>query len=44
MTVHELLAVPYYHPVVEEMIQSAVQDIARTMQASPYPFGLTPMS
>ena len=43
MTVHELLAVPYYHPVVEEMIQSAVQDIARTMQASPYPFSLTPM-
>lgn len=44
MTVHELLAIPYYHPVVEEMVQSAVQDIARTMQESPYPFGLTPIN
>lgn len=44
MTVHELLAVPYYHPVVEEMIQSAVQDIVRTMPESPYPFGLTPIN
>ncbi len=40
MTVHELLAAPFYHPVVEEMIQSALQDIARKMPPSPYPFGL----
>ncbi|MDO5666567.1 MAG: dihydrolipoyl dehydrogenase [Alcaligenaceae bacterium] len=42
MTVHELLAVPFYHPVVEEMVQSAVQDIARKMEPSPYPLGLVP--
>lgn len=44
MTAHELLAAPYYHPVVEEMVQSAVQDIVRQMDTSPYPFGLTAIS
>lgn len=44
MTAHELLAAPFYHPVVEEMIQSALQDIARKMPESPYPFGLTVMN
>src|SRR5699024_7179130 len=40
MTVHQLLQAEYYHPVVEEMIQSALQDIARRMKPSPYPLGL----
>lgn len=43
MTVHQLLAVPFYHPVVEEMVQSAAQDIARQMAPSPYPLGLVPV-
>lgn len=40
MTVHQLLQAAYYHPVVEEMIQSALQDVARRMKPSPYPLGL----
>jgi len=40
MTAHQLLQATYYHPVVEEMIQSALQDIARRMKPSPYPLGL----
>lgn len=40
MTVHQLLQATYYHPVVEEMIQSALQDIARRMKPSSYPLGL----
>jgi|SRR5690625_1034199 len=43
MHVHELLAAPYYHPVVEEMVQSALQDIARRMKPSSYPLGLLPV-
>lgn len=43
MTVHQLLSAPYYHPVVEEMVQSALQDIARHMCTRAYPFGLTPL-
>ncbi|QPT39341.1 Dihydrolipoyl dehydrogenase [Oligella ureolytica] len=41
MTARELLATPFYHPVVEELVQSAVQNIVRAMPESPYPFGLT---
>ena len=41
MTVHQLLQAPYYHPVVEEMVQSALQDIARQMPQSELPVGLT---
>lgn len=43
MRVHELLAAPFYHPVVEEMVQSALQDIARKMEVHPYPLGLVPL-
>jgi len=43
MTAHELLQIPYYHPVVEEMVQSALQDIARQMKPAPYPLGLRPL-
>ena len=42
MTAEQLLQVPYYHPVVEEMIQSALQDIARQLPHSELPLGLTP--
>lgn len=43
MTVHQLLAVPFYHPVVEEMIQSALQDIARQLPHGELPLGLQPV-
>lgn len=43
LTVHELLAAPFYHPVVEELVQSALQDIARKLETRPYPLGLTPI-
>lgn len=43
LTVHELLAAPFYHPVVEELVQSALQDIARKLETRPYPLGLTPL-
>ncbi len=43
MTAHELLNGPFYHPVVEEMIQMALQDIVRQMPAHPYPLGLKPL-
>ncbi len=43
MTAHQLLQATYYHPVVEEMIQSALQDIVRRMAPSPYPLGLAPL-
>lgn len=40
-TAHSLLQMPFYHPVVEEIIQSAVQDIARKIPAAAgLPFGL----
>lgn len=42
MTAQQLLQIPYYHPVVEEMIQSALQDIARQLPHSELPLGLTP--
>lgn len=40
MTVHQLLQTPFYHPVVEEMIQSALQDITRKMPQTDLPAGL----
>lgn len=41
-TAASLLQMPFYHPVLEEMIQSALQDIVRQMPVqSPYPFGLS---
>lgn len=36
-TAHSLLQIPFYHPVVEETVQSALQDIARHI---PNPLGL----
>jgi len=42
LTIYELLAAPFYHPVVEETIQSALQDIARQLEPSPYPLGSQP--
>lgn len=34
-SVGELLAMPYYHPSVEEMVQSALKDAARRLAAAP---------
>ena len=40
-TVHSLLQIPFYHPVVEETMQSALQDIARHIpEPAGLPFGL----
>ncbi|WP_201587983.1 dihydrolipoyl dehydrogenase [Psychrobacter jeotgali] len=40
-TAHSLLQMPFYHPVVEEIIQSALQDIVRKIpDAAGLPFGL----
>lgn len=40
-TAHTLMALPFYHPTVEEMLQSALQDIARKIpQAHGLPLGL----
>ena len=40
-TVHSLLAMPFYHPVIEEMLQSALQDMARHVERdTPVPLGL----
>lgn len=33
-TVHSLLERPYYHPTVEEMMQSALKNAARQMRSS----------
>lgn len=42
-TVHSLLAMPFYHPVIEEMLQSALQDVARHLERdNPFPLGLMP--
>ncbi len=42
-TAADLLSLPFYHPTVEEMLQSAVQDIVTQLPASkPFPFGLVP--
>ena len=40
MTVQQLLQAPFYHPVVEEMIQGALQEIARQLPQSGLPLGL----
>lgn len=42
-TVHQLLAAPYYHPVVEEVIQSALEDLAKQVSLPAYPLGLVPL-
>ena len=40
-TAAELLSLPFYHPTIEEMLQSAVQDIVTQLPASnSLPFGL----
>lgn len=40
-TAHSLLQIPFYHPVVEETVQSALQDIARQIpDPAGLPFGL----
>lgn len=44
MTAHELLQIPYYHPVVEETVQSALQDIVRQSAPSTLPLGLKVMN
>ena len=33
-TVESLLAMPYYHPSIEEMLQSALKDAAKQMAAN----------
>lgn len=41
-TAHSLMEMPWYHPTVEEMLQSALQDIARKIpQEHGLPLGLT---
>lgn len=35
-TVRGLLEVPYYHPVIEEMLQSALKDAARQIESVPH--------
>lgn len=42
MTVQQLLQGPYYHPVVEEMIQSALQEVVRQLPHTGFPLGLQP--
>lgn len=40
-TARSLLELPFYHPVVEEMLQTALQDIVRSLgDDSPLPIGL----
>ena len=42
-TARDLLALPFYHPVVEEMLQAALQDIVSQLpDTSPLPPGLLP--
>lgn len=41
-TARDLLSLPFYHPVVEEMLQMALQDIVKQLPASPWPLGLAP--
>lgn len=42
-TARELLALPFYHPVLEEMLQTALQDIVRQVDDdSTLPIGLAP--
>lgn len=39
-TVFELLSAPYYHPVVEELLQSGLQMLARELGGASTPLGL----
>jgi len=40
-----LLQLPFYHPVVEELLQSALQDIVRQQgDHAPWPMGLVPVA
>ena len=42
-TADSLLQLPFYHPVIEEMLQAALQDIAiHVPKSHSYPLGLTP--
>lgn len=42
-TASEALELPYYHPVVEELLSSALQAVVKQLpQASPWPMGLRP--
>src|SRR5690625_3555120 len=43
LTAQQLLQAPYYHPVVEETVQSALQDALRQLPPSDFPFGLRPL-
>lgn len=43
MSVHQLLQTPFYHPVVEELIQSALLDLAKQLPHSEYPLGCAPL-
>lgn len=36
-TVRSLLEMPYYHPAVEEMLQSALKDAVRRIESPPHP-------
>jgi dihydrolipoamide dehydrogenase len=43
-TAAQLLEMPFYHPVVEEMLQTALQDIVRQLPSqSQWPIGLSPL-
>ena len=43
-TAGSLLQAPFYHPVLEEMLQSALQDVVRQLgDHQPWPMGLRPM-
>jgi len=42
-TARDLLNLPFYHPVIEEILQSALQDVVRQRPSSAaYPMGLAP--
>jgi len=44
-TARSMLSLPFYHPVVEELLQSALQDIVRQQgDHAPWPMGLVPAS
>ena len=43
MSVGQLLGMPFYHPVLEEMLQTALQDIVRQLPALPFPMGVEPV-
>ena len=42
-TAASLLQLPFYHPVLEEMLQTALQDIVRQLPALPFPMGVEPV-